>query len=186
MGKIKHKPKKNNIGQLNAVQLNIVTIIDVYKALQNNSLDNCVYMVDNTPEKLNTANAELRTTCRQGQVINWIVYPLDMEPRVDNEWPSFPKIVNIVFLNEYGDNVSELKVCSECNIYGAPDKIRTPYALYDMLYLYWAGIVVPDLRPGTYKYRIIFELQPAGEGKKAVYFNLDSPSLQVIELLASN
>ena len=182
MIKTRQKPKKANSGQLNSVQLNVVTFIDVYKALENNSLDGCAFMVDNSLESLREGTSELRTTCKQGQVINWIVYPLDMDQRLDKEWPSMPKLSNIVFLNEHGDNVSEKKVCTEFKIYGAPDKMRTPY---DPVYYYWAGTVMPELPPGVYRYRFVVELTPAGKDKAPVYLNLDGPSLQVVDMLES-
>ncbi|MFQ3235714.1 MAG: hypothetical protein ACI9C4_001276 [Paraglaciecola sp.] len=181
--KTSKKTQKANSGQLNSVQLNIITFVDVYKALENHSLDECVYITDNSLNSLHEGTDKLRTTCKQGQVLNWIIYPLDMDKRLDKrlgkQWPSMPKINNIVFLNEQGENVSELKVCTEFKIYGAPDKIRTEY---DPVYYYWAGTVLPDLPPGVYKYRLIIELQPVKEGGAPIYLNLDTPSLQVIGL----
>jgi hypothetical protein len=177
--KTSQKRKRASSGQLNAVQLNIVTFVDVYKALENHSLDECVYMTDNSLSSLREGTEQLRTTCKQGQVLNWIIYPLDMDQRLDKQWPSMPKINNIVFLNEHGENVAELKVCTQFKIYGGPDKIRTDY---DPVYYYWAGAVLPDLPPGVYKYRLIIELQPVEEGASPIYLNLDTPSLQVIGL----
>ena len=60
-------------------------------------------------------------------------------------------------------------------------KIRTQY---DPVYYYWAGTVLPDLPPGVYKYRLVIELQAAKDGEPPVYLNLDTPSLQVVDLLA--
>lgn len=180
MIKTRNKPKKANMGQLNSVQLNIVTFVDVYKALENQSLEGCVYITDNSLNSLHEGSANLRTTCKQGQVINWIIYPLDMDQRLDKQWPSMPKISNIVFLNESGENISELKVCTEFKIYGAPDEIRNQL---DPVYYYWAGTVLPDLKPGIYKYRFVIELETVEEGKPPLHLNLDTPSLQVIDML---
>lgn len=40
--------KKQNPGQLNSVQLNIVTFVDMEKAAANGSLKDAVYMMDNS------------------------------------------------------------------------------------------------------------------------------------------
>ncbi len=173
-------PKKANSGQLNSVQLNVVTFVDVYKALKNDSFEGCAFLTDNSLHSLKEGTANLRTRCKQGQVINWIIYPLDMDQRLDKTWPSMPKISNIVFTNEQGDNISERKVCTEFKIYGAPDEMRTQY---DPVYYYWAGTVIPDLAPGIYKYRLVIELEQVDSSEAPKYLNLDGPSLEVVEIL---
>lgn len=168
------KPKP---GQFNSTQLNIVSFIDVQKAIAMKSLDGNVRMTDNGLNSINQGTAELKTTCKQGQVINWLVYPLDMEKRIDGTWPPMGKIKNIVFLNDGGD-VARTKVCTEFKIYGGPDKI---YSKWTPAYYYWAAMVLPDLPIGIYKYRLIFELDTLDA--EAQYLNMNTyPSLNVIPM----
>ncbi|UBU16121.1 hypothetical protein [Nonomuraea gerenzanensis] len=174
------KVEKQNPGQLNSVQLNIVTLVDMEKATEHKSLAGAMYMVDNSVGGSGQGTARLETVCKPGQVLNWIIRPIDMERRRDGTWPPMPKINNIVFLDvESGDeeDVAEKKVCVELKIYGAPDRMRddlTP------VYYYWAGTVLPSLRPGTYRYRLVVELEQEHK-KERLYLNTEGhPSIRVI------
>lgn len=162
----------------NSVQLNIVTFVDVQKANMTDTLDGCVYMTDNNPNSLNQGTPRLKTICKQGQVLNWIIYAMDMDRRLDGNWPPMVRINNIVFLSQDGKDVFGSKVCSDFKIYGPPDKIRSDKT---PVYYYWAGTVLDDLPPGIYKYRFIIELETEDPTKKR-YMNLDTPSLEVIEI----
>ncbi|MFI9559467.1 hypothetical protein [Nonomuraea endophytica] len=172
--------RKQNPGQLNSVQLNIVTLVDMDKATENRSLEEAMYMVDNSVGGSGQGTASLETVCKQGQVLNWIIRPIDMERRGDGTWPPMPKINNIVFLDtEAGDeeDVAEKKVAIELKIYGAPDRMRDPLT---PVYYYWAGTVLSTLRPGTYRYRLVVELEQEHK-KERLYLNtVDHPSIRVI------
>jgi len=177
----KQKTEELKPGHLNSVQLNVVTFIDVRKAILKKSLDGNIYMMDNSFKCKNQETNSLNTTCRQGQVINWIIYPMDLEKRIDGSFPPMARIKNIVFLNGQGE-VAELKVCSELKIYGGVHKVRSPLAPN---YYYWAGTVLPDLPIGEYKYRLIFEIDPlaCGPRTKNRYMNMNTTaSLNVIQM----
>jgi len=119
--------KKQNPGQLNSVQLNIITVIDVHKAIKTGSLKDTLYMMDNSVGGTGQGTPYLQTVCKPGQVLNWIVYPMDGEKKADGTWPPMPKINNIVFLDgQEGDldDVAETKVCTELKIFGGPDMMR--------------------------------------------------------------
>lgn len=178
--------KKQNPGQLNSVQLNIVSVVDIHKAVATGTLKNTIYMMDNSVGGSGQGTGHLQTICKQGQVINFILYGMDMEKRPDGTWPPMAKINNIVFLDdEKGDedDVDETKVMTEFKIYGGPDMMRSPYT---PIYYYWAGTVLPTLPIGEYHYRFVLELEKEVEGKKEkekVYLNtVDKPSLKVISV----
>ncbi|MCK4763578.1 MAG: hypothetical protein KAW12_15365 [Candidatus Aminicenantes bacterium] len=167
--------KKTKHGQFNSVQLNLVIFVDVHKAIASKSLEGSVYMMDNSLDSEGRGTAHLETTCKQGQTLNWIIYPMDMDRRLDGSWPPMVKINNIVFLSEDGEEVADHKVCSDLKIFGGPDKIRSKET---PVYYYWAGTVLWDLPIGLYKYRLILELD--SNDPEARYMNLDTPSLNVI------
>jgi len=182
----KTKETKQNTGQLNSVQLNVVTVVDMHKAVSTSSLNNAMYMMDNSVGGEGQGSPKLQTVCKQGQVINWIIYPMDREKRPDGTWPPMPKINNIVFLDgEEGDHeeTAELKVCTEFKIYGGPDLMRSPFT---PVYYYWAATVLPELEPGVYNYRFVLELEQEGSPNK-VYLNTEiKPSLKVIPVDTHN
>jgi hypothetical protein len=158
----------------NSVQLNIVSFVDVDKAAATRSAVGTTYMMDNNPNSPNRGTSNLQTICKQGQVLNWIIYAMDMDRRPDGTWPPSVRINNIVFLDDAGINVSIARVVDELKILGGPDKIRSPYT---PVYYYWAGIVQNDLPPGVYNYRFVLELDM--DDDKKVYINMDGQSLRV-------
>jgi len=174
--------KKQNPGQLNSVQLNIITIVDLHKAVRTGTLKDALYMMDNSVGGLGQGTPSLQTICKPGQVLNWIIYPMDMEKRPDGTWPPMPKINNIVFLDDQEgdyDDFAEAKVCTELKVYGGPDMMRSPYC---PVYYYWAGALLSTLKPGVYNYRFVLELEQEGK-KERVYLNtVEKPSLKVVAL----
>ncbi len=174
--------KRQNPGQLNSVQLNIVTVVDVHKAIATGMLQDALYMMDNSVGGSGQGTGHLQTVCKQGQVINFIIYAMDSEKKPDGTWPPFAKINNIVFLDDDEgdyDDVAEVKIMTEFKIYGGPDRMRSPYT---PVYYYWAGTVLPDLPPGVYNYRFVLELGQEGD-KGPVYLNtVEKPSLKVIKV----
>ncbi|MDI2126448.1 hypothetical protein [Yinghuangia seranimata] len=174
--------EKQNPGQLNSVQLNIVTLVNMERAAETGQLADAMYMMDNSIGGVGQGTHHLETVCKQGQVLNWIVRPLDMEKRLDGTWPPMPKINSIVFLDtEIGDeeDVAERKIFTELKIYGAPDRMRSQYT---PVYYYWAGTVLSTAKPGVYRYRLILELEQEGK-KERLYLNTEQhPSIRVLEV----
>ncbi|QIG95541.1 hypothetical protein [Bradyrhizobium sp. 6(2017)] len=162
---------------LASTQLNIITVIDVAGTLRTGSVTGNAGLMDNGSDSTGKGTNTLRTVCRQGHVLNWLVYCTDMEKRPDGSWPLFARIVNIVFVLPDG-MARYRKVCEDLKVYGGPDKIRSPWT---PSYYYWAGSVVPDLEPGLYPYRLVLECDTTDRNRKS-YFNLDGPSLEVIPL----
>ncbi|CAM5366815.1 hypothetical protein ACIOUE_11780 [Streptomyces xanthochromogenes] len=172
--------EKQNPGQLNSVQLNIVTLVNMGRAVRTGSLKDSLFMMDNSVGGTGQGTHRLETVCKQGQVLNWIIRPVDMEKRPDGTWPPMPKISSLVFLDtEKGDeeDVSERKICTELKIYGMPDRMRDPFT---PVYYYWAGTVLSTTRPGVYRYRLVVELEQDGK-KEKLYLNTDEhPSIRVL------
>ncbi|GGQ25506.1 hypothetical protein BKA00_002459 [Actinomadura coerulea] len=169
-------------GQLNSVQLNVVTLVNMERAAQTGSLDDALYMMDNSVGGVGQGTDHLETICKQGQVINWIIRPIEMHKRPDGTWPPMPKINNLVFLDtERGDeeDVAERRIMTELKIYGMPDLMRSPYT---PIYYYWAGAVLSTARPGLYRYRLVLELEQDGT-KERLYLNTENhPSLRVLKV----
>jgi|GEM_PF-671909 len=172
-------------GQLNSVQLNIVTFVNVARARVTRSLDDSVFMRDNSPASGNQATNYLQTTCKQGQALNWIILALNSQQRANKSWPPMPKINSIVFLNQDRSGVADHLVCTQFGVYGGPDKMRSPWT---PVYYYWAGTVIPTLQPGVYPYRFVIELPQDSSSYQApgaagsIHLNLDGPSLNVIPM----
>lgn len=159
----------------NTVQLNVVTTVDVARALRQGSLEGAVWMTDNGIGSTAIGTGHLQTTCRPGQAVNWIVRAVDTTRRPDGTWPPSVRTCATVFLDDEG-SVAEGKICEDFGVYGAPDQMRSPMT---PVYQYWAGTVVSDLEPGTYRYRLILELDP-GNGSDVVRLNApEYPALQV-------
>ncbi|GHH86978.1 hypothetical protein GCM10018793_60950 [Streptomyces sulfonofaciens] len=174
--------QKQNPGQLNSVQLNIVTLVNMERATATGSLNDAMFMMDNSVGGTGQGTRQLETVCKQGQVINWIIRPIDMERRIDGTWPPMPKINNIVVLDtETGDeeDVAERKLFTELKIYGMPDRMRSPYT---PVYYYWAGTVLSTARPGVYKYRLVVELERENSKDKLYLNTIDHPSIRVLEV----
>jgi hypothetical protein len=169
-------------GQLNSVQLNIVTFVNVARALATQSPDGNVFMRDNSVASEHQGTHRLQTTCRQGQALNWIIVALDGQQRPDRTWPPMPKINNVVFLDRERDDVAGHLICTQLAVYGGSDKQRSPWT---PVYYYWAGIVIPTLEPGIYPYRLLVELPYPGSSTAspaALHLNFDGPSLNVIPI----
>jgi len=139
-------------------QLNIVSVVDVGKALLKGSLDGHLYMMDNAVKSGGQGTARLSTRCQRGQVLNWIIYPM--------QGPAASvRISGITFLDG--------EVCGELKIYGGVLDQTSPYApVYD----YWAGYVLGDLAYGAYRYRLEVELRSAVWARRLC---VDTPSLNV-------
>jgi hypothetical protein len=153
--------------QLSLVQLNVVTVVDVGKALATGTLDGSLYMMDNSFDSTGQGTSELSTSCRPGQVINWIIYPMDS--------PVSARIGNITFV--------EREVCAQLKIYGAASFPRSPWPCLTPAYDYWAGLVLPRLPGGVYKYRLEIQMKTA---KGVCNMLIDKPSFKVFPLTATD
>jgi hypothetical protein len=171
--------KQRTQGQYNSLQLNIVTFIDIEKAIAVQQLDGAYYMTDNSISGVGKGTESLQTVCKQGQILNWIVYAMDSEKLADGTWPPMPKINNIVFLESQagdGKNVTEAKVCTEFKVYGMPHEIRSEFT---PVYSYWAGMVIIDLKPGIYFYQFVIELEHNGKKIRMSMNGPNKPSIKV-------
>ncbi len=168
------------LGVANGIQLNIVSTVDLKTIYRTKSLEDAVYLTDNAFHSENKGTPALETVCTQGQVLNWLLYPVNMDEMVNPHiYNPSARISNIVFLHEDGTVVNE-KICDNLEPYGTQEKGR-PY-LQPPIFYYWAGAVKANLAPGKYRYRLIFEVDnPYLPGVKS-YYNLDSLSLNVVPL----
>ncbi|MFG3054466.1 hypothetical protein ACGFZP_26385 [Kitasatospora sp. NPDC048239] len=179
-GTLNSAAEKQNPGQLNSVQLNVVTLVNMERATADGALTDAMYMMDNSVGGTGQGTSHLETVCKQGQVLNWIIRPIDMEKRLDGTWPPMPKINNIVFLDtEAGDeeDVAERKIFTELKIYGMPDRMRSPFT---PVYYYWAGTVLSTAKPGLYRYRLVVELEQEHSKEKLYLNTVDHPALRVL------
>jgi hypothetical protein len=169
-----------SLGQLNSTQLNIVTLVHMQRASETKSLDGALFMMDNSTGGSGRGTGHLETVCKQGQVLNWIIRPIDMGKRPDGTWPPMPKISSLVFLgNERGQerDVATKRITSELKIYGMPDEMRSPFT---PIYYYWAGTILPTAEPGLYQYRLVLELEQ-DNGQDSLHLNTtETPSIRVI------
>jgi len=139
-------------------QVNIVTMVDAGKALLKGTLEGHLYMMDNGVKSGGQGTARLSTGCQRGQVVNWIIYPM--------QGPAASvRISSITFPD--GD------VCGELRIYGGLCDQTSPYApVYD----YWAGYVLGALAFGVYRYRLEVEIRTAAWARR---LSVETPSLNV-------
>ncbi|MCX6461370.1 MAG: hypothetical protein NTZ03_13820 [Actinobacteria bacterium] len=157
-------------------QLNIITVVDVSRLQRTGSVNDAVFLLDNSPSSTGKGTPHLETACAPGQVLNWLIYGIDSQRRSDGSWPTFPSIATIVFLHEDSDAPSAIKVSSDLKTYGMPDRVRNPLT---PTYRYWAGGVTPDLAPGRFRYRLVLDVPDAYTGTSR-YFEVSSAALRVV------
>jgi hypothetical protein len=135
--------------------------------------------MDNSPNSSGKGTSSLRTECRQGQTINWLVYCINSAQSLNGTWPPLTNIINIVFVDK-NDNAQPSEICSLLKPYGAPSGMLSPYT---PVYNYWAGLVPSELEPGIYPYRLLLQLMgtPVGQSR---FFELDGPSLHVVPIIS--
>jgi hypothetical protein len=125
-------------------QINISIQVDAVGALRAGTLSGFVTMRDNSrlPWTTGQGTAWLSTACPGGTVLNWFVYPVDVQA---------PVSLSLVKFTGPGTP------CDKLRVYGYPvswpEEIETPVA-----YPYWAGIVRPDLLPGLYCYQLMLQV----------------------------
>lgn len=156
-------------------QMNIVVFVDVRKVLRTKSGADAVWLYDNTGTDEGNGTTRLASLCKPGTVVNWLVYSLDMERRVDGTWPPMAQIRNIVFLDADGGNASRVSPFEELKIFGGPDKVRS---MYTPAYSYWSGNVRMDIGEGRCPYRLVIGVDDAKSGT-TFNFDVDGASLQI-------
>lgn len=80
-----------------SIQLNIVTTVDVAGVLAGRPIGDCVWMTDNGTASTGKGTSSLQTGCRPGQVLNWLIYSLDVEQRPDGSFSGGPHRESGVF-----------------------------------------------------------------------------------------
>lgn len=158
-------------GRVPFTQLNIVICVDVGRLMRTGDPSTSIGLVDNCPASAGKGGTELRTACRRGQVLNWIVYPVDGERRDDGSWPVHPGLVAVDPLDEAARGP-----CLERAIYGRPDEMRSDLT---PIYAYWAGFVRPDAAPGLHPYRLIVACETA-DRRSTRRFELVGPALEIL------
>jgi hypothetical protein len=166
------------IGGFNSVQLNVVLAFDIQHLLRTGDVRSSVSLMDNSAASTNQGTPDLVTHCKQGQVINWLTYPLTTQYGAYGELPPSGRINQISFVDERADATVPFRVLTEFGAYGGPDLIRSPLTA---VYHYWAGEVLSDLRPGLYRYRIVLETRETASALPK-FWNLQFPALQVARL----
>lgn len=137
--------------------INVITVVDVSKALSDKTLENNIYMMDTSWNSTGQGTDKLATACYPGQRINWIIHAIDVQT------PAL--IENIVFIiDEERERSGAFKFSVELTAGGEPH------------FHYWAGVVPCYLPFGSYSYRLIIQM---GKGKASVLY-ADTPSLNVI------
>jgi hypothetical protein len=101
----------------NSIQLNVIVVVDVARALANGNLDGALMLVDNSVDQAGRPSAgrgtpALVTQCNAGMVINWIVYP------VGPFGVPAPVAIESICFDE--------QVCFKLASYGAVDIARSP------------------------------------------------------------
>ncbi|MCK4763581.1 MAG: hypothetical protein KAW12_15380 [Candidatus Aminicenantes bacterium] len=135
--------------------INIVVAVDSIGAFSDGKLNDNIFLMDNSPcTGSGQGTANLSTLCHPGQVIQWVIYPIDLQTQA--------MIKNITFIGT--DNNSNVKHKNNC--------MRT---VLDMPTLNsWTGIVPWYMVPGLpYRYRLEIQM---GEGKNSIMYT-DTPSL---------
>lgn len=135
--------------------INIVIAVDTIGALSDGELNGNIFLMDNSPwNSGGQGTANLYTLCPPGQVIQWVIYPIDLQTPAS--------IKNITFIGAASNsNVQHKNYCMRA-VKGMPTLNS------------WTGIVPYYMVPGLpYRYRLDIQM---GEGKNSIMYT-DTPSL---------
>jgi hypothetical protein len=156
----------------NSIQVNILVVVDVARAIAGGGLEDAVMLVDNSVDRggrpsRGRGTSGLATQAQTGMVLNWIVYPVG--PFGD---PVPATIDAITFAQP---------VCFQLQSYGAIDIARSPNYIAGLTpaYDYWAGLVLPGLAERSYPYDITLRL-----GEQCM--TLAGPKLDVWDIPAAS
>lgn len=145
--------------------VNVVIAVDVIGALSDRTLLNGnLIMMDNGPyQSSGQGTPDLCTVCRPGQIIQWVIYAVDLQTPVE--------IKSIAFLDA-GSGLPAL----DGDDRGSLNQVDGGSSESEHLELeVWSGVVPPWVVPGV-KYRYRLELRMY-EGENSV-MSIDSCSLQ--------
>jgi len=136
--------------------ISIVVAVDSIGALSDGTLEDHLFLMDNSPwESPGKGTDYLSTMCNPGRIIQWVIYPIDLQTPA--------AIKNITFLDACNKTMSK------------SGNARTEIEMPTMNS--WTGIVPGGLTPGhPYKYRLEIQI---GEGKNSI-LHRDTPSLMII------
>jgi hypothetical protein len=147
--------------------VNVVIAVDVIGALSDRTLLNGnLIMMDNGPyQSSGQGTPELRTVCRPGQIIQWVIYAVDLQTPVE--------IKSIAFLDA-GNGLPTL----DGEDSGSLDQVAGGSSESEHHGLdVWSGVVPPWVVPGVeYRYRLALQMY---EGENSV-MSIDSCSLQCL------
>lgn len=136
-------------------KVNINIAVDVVAALSEQTLHNHIFMMDNSISNSSCQGTEnLTTSCTAGQIIQWVIYAIDLQTPV--------AIKNISFITTENDAYSK----EESNFaYNEQANLDSKT---------WTGIVPWYMTPYIpYRYRLEIQM---GEGKNSI-MSIDTSSL---------
>jgi len=136
--------------------INIVTVVDVIRALATRSLKDSLYMMDTSRHSDGQGTPRLTTACHPGQRIHWIIRAIDVQTPAS--------IRDITFPRALGDGAPAHGFGPE------------PAAGETLAWRYWSGIVPAYLPCGVYRYRLTVQM---GTGRRSV-LHADTPALKVM------
>lgn len=146
--------------------INIIITIDSIGALSSKELEGNLFMMDTNPNSKNQGTSRLSTHCYQGQVINWIVYAVDVQT------PVFIK--EITLLDKKEEQVDRiLKAKSSADDIPIPSKYLKQY--------YWSGYIPFNLE-GEYNYKLTIQIEDGETGE----LHINTPSLKIQNLYGEN
>jgi len=154
-------------------QTNIIILVDVIGALSDQTLLNGnLAMMDNSIyQSTGQGTPNLCTVCRPGQILQWVLHPVDVQTPVG--------IKSITFGGsgpDLGTDVTEPTDTPLPDGGSSPDGVALPDSVTQSLEV-WSGVVPPYMIPGMeYPYRLELQMY---EGPYSVML-IDSCSLKCI------
>ncbi len=139
--------------------INIIITIDSIAALSSGQLEDNLFMMDTSLNSVNQGSNNLSTHCYQGQIINWIIYAIDVQT------PVFIKEISLIEQENSLEN-SILKASSSSDDIPIPSKYLKQY--------YWSGYIPFNLK-GEYKYKLIIQIEDGKNGE----LTINTPSLNI-------
>lgn len=146
-------------------KVNINIAVDVVKALSDQSLQNNIYVMDDSMlGSRNQGTGELCTRCQPGQTLHWVIYALDLQTPV--------AIRNIEFIPETQMSDNKAIIYPKDNV--EVDTRTVTLSDRNLDNRTWCGIL-PCMKQGhPYRYRLTLE---AGKGACSV-LSIDTLSLE--------
>lgn len=139
-------------------KININIAVDVVAALSEQTLHNHIFMMDNSIYNSSCqGTSNLTTSCKPGQIIQWVTYAIDLQTPV--------AIKNISFITTKNDTYNK----EESNFaHNEQDNLDSKN---------WTGIVPWYMTPYIpYRYRLEIQM---GEGQNSI-MSIDTSSLMIV------